>query len=367
MFYNPVVRFVLVLFLMALPASAQSWSVQTSGLSTNLRGVSVKRRGNGRYIVWASGSNSTILRSINNGETWDRIIIADARDLDFRDIEGFDDDKDTAYVMSSGNGEKSRIYKTSAGQPWTLQYSSKKPGFFLDSLACDSETHCVALSDPVDGKFLVIATNDGSHWNELPRDKMPPALPNEGAFAASGTSIALCDHGAIFFGTGSARVARVFRSTDAGQSWEAIETPIAAGNQTSGIFSLACEGPIVVVVGGDYKNPGNANQVAAFSSDAGETWRLAQQQPGGYRSAVGSFGHGSFAAVGPNGVDISQRPPGGGMRWQPSDKLNLNAVAFAGTEGWAVGPNGTIVRVKTRSAVKMQDGVPAEKPRRPGN
>jgi len=112
-------------------------------------------------------------------------------DLDFRDIEAFG--ASTAYLMSSGDGEKSRIYKTTdQGKSWTLQYTDKRAGFFLDSLACDSPTHCFALSDPVDGKFLILATTDGQHWNEPPRDKMPAALATEGAFAASGTSITLC-------------------------------------------------------------------------------------------------------------------------------------------------------------------------------
>ena len=182
------------------------WTVQTSGLDTNLRGVSVKSNGvserrpsnfESQYIIWASGSNGVVLRSINNGKTWKQISVTGGSDLDFRDIEAFD--ADTAYVMSSGDGDKSRIYKTTdGGQNWKLQYSDKRPGFFLDSLACDSKTHCLALSDPVDGKFLVLSTDDGEHWKELPRSQVLAALPHEGAFAASGTAIAICDQGDIY-------------------------------------------------------------------------------------------------------------------------------------------------------------------------
>jgi len=355
----------LLFFLMTLPASAQWWSVQTSGMDTNLRGVSVTRLRGGRdeYIVWAAGSNGTILRSVDNGKNWERLTIPDARDLDFRDIQGFDGDKDTAYAMSSGDGEKSRVYKTSdGGKTWQLQYSDKRTGFFLDALACDSKAHCVVLSDPIEGKFVVIATNDGRHWSELSRDKIPVALPKEGAFAASGTSIALCSPNAILFATGGASVARVFRSLDGGRSWKAIETPVAAGGPTSGIFGIACEGSLVVAVGGDYKNADSSKQVAAFSEDLGETWQLADSQPGGYRSAVGNFGPGSLVAVGPNGTDIGKRQSKGEMRWQPSDKLNLNAVGFAGTEGWAVGPSGTIARFKAHSGLGEKDREPVKRP-----
>jgi photosystem II stability/assembly factor-like uncharacterized protein len=326
-------------------AQAQWWEVQTSGLDTNLRGVSVKFNegspGGLHYFVWASGSNGVILRSTNDGKTWKQLAVAGGGDLDFRDIEAFD--ADVAYVMSSGDGDKSRIYKTAdGGKTWKRQYSDRRPGFFLDALACSSAMQCVALSDPVDGKFLVLSTDDGEHWKELPRDKMPAALPKEGAFAASGTAIALCE-GGIYFGTGGPK-ARIFHSPDQGRSWTAVETPISSGNESSGVFSIACEDKTLVAVGGDYQEPARANRVAIHSTDSGETWHLSVQQPGGYRSAIGSFSFGDFAAVGPNGTDVSHDE---GINWKHTDYLNLNAVSFRGTEGWAVGPKGTIARFVT--------------------
>jgi photosystem II stability/assembly factor-like uncharacterized protein len=279
-------------------------------------------------------------------------------DLDFRGIKGFD--ADTAYVMSSGDRDKSRIYKTTdGGKTWTLQYTDKRPGFFLDSLVCDSKTHCYALSDPVEGKFLVLSTDDGEHWKELPRDKMPAALPKEGAFAASGTSIAICDRGDnVYFGTGGAVSARVFRSADHGHSWTAAETPIASGNASSGIFSVACGGFLVVAVGGDYKDTANAKRVAAYSNDFGATWHLAERQPEGYRSAVAECGYGDFAAVGPTGTDISHDERGEAMHWQATDQLNLNAASFEGQVGWAVGPKGTIARFKNHFSYTIKNNAP---------
>jgi photosystem II stability/assembly factor-like uncharacterized protein len=337
----------LLLFLLDPADSAPWWLVQTTGLDTNLRGVSVKLNGHSEgkqhYFLWASGSNGVILRSIDDGKTWQQLPAPDGASLDFRDIEAFN--ADVAYVMSSGDGDKSRIYKTiDGGKTWKLQYSDQRPGFFLDSLACDSRTHCVALSDPVDGKFLVLSTADGEHWTELPRGNMPAALPKEGAFAASGTAIALCDAG-IFFGTGGPQ-ARIFHSPDQGQSWTAAETPIQSGNPSSGIFSVACKGrDTVVAVGGDYQQPASSDRVAIFSADAGKTWHLAATQPGGYRSAVASFSHSAFAAVGPNGTDVTHDR---GLHWTHTDTINLNAATFAAPEGWAVGPKGTIARFQAR-------------------
>jgi photosystem II stability/assembly factor-like uncharacterized protein len=340
---------------MASSDHAPSWQVQYTGVESNLRGVSVTSESGvtdsgvtdndkHNYIVWVTGSKRTILRSTEEGKTWTQLTIPGGADLDFRGIKAFG--ADTAYVMSSGDGDKSRIYKTAdGGKTWTLQYSDKRPGFFLDSLACDSKTHCLALSDPVDGKFLVLSTADGEHWTELPRDKMPAALPKEGGFAASNTSIAICGLGDdIYFGSGGAQTARVFHSADAGRSWSAVDTPVASGNAASGIFSIACHGSVVVAVGGDYKEPSAASHVAAYSTDSGVTWHLAEGQPGGYRSALGQFSHGDFIAVGPNGTDISHGEPIHMMHWKHADNLNLNAVSFDGSSGWGVGPKGTIAR-----------------------
>jgi photosystem II stability/assembly factor-like uncharacterized protein len=351
----------LLLFRLLLDTSDSSlwWSVQTKGLDTNLRGVSVRynqsSQGRQHYVVWASGSNGVILRSVNDGKTWKQIAVEGTDGLDFRDIEAFS--ADVAYVLSSGDGNKSLIYKTiDGGKGWKLQYFDKRPGFFLDSLACSSSTRCVALSDPVGGKFLVLNTEDGEHWNELPRGGMPAALPQEGAFAASGTAIALCQRG-IYFGTGGPK-ARIFHSADSGRTWTVVETPISSGNASSGIFSIACAGTTLVAVGGDYKEPARADRVAMYSED-GETWQLSAEQPGGYRSAVGSF-DGDYAAVGPNGTDVSKDH---GNHWQHTDHLNLNAVGFDGAEGgWAVGPQGTIARFKTHWFYEIRNRPPYPDP-----
>src|SRR5208282_3935665 len=273
MLYNsPVRAFTLIFTVIAalsLFASAQATSMRNTGFDSNLRGVSVSKTHSGNYAMWVSGTKGTVLRSLDDGQSWKQLKVEDGTDLDFRDIEAFGET--TAYVMSSGDGGRSRIYKTTdGGKSWTLQYTDKRPGFFLDSLACDSRTHCFALSDPVDGKFLILTTSDGQHWKELPRDKMPAALPTEGAFAASGTSIALCSDKDIYFGTGGP-AARVFHSADRGRSWNVTETPMASGSASRGIFSVACHGRSLVAVGGDYRSPASSNQVAVYSSDSGAT------------------------------------------------------------------------------------------------
>ena len=342
----PAMRIALLFFLFALPAEAQWWEVQTSGLDTNLRGVSAAyapdAKGAPMPAVWASGSNGVILRSLDTGKTWQRLHVAGGDTLDFRGIATFN--AVTAYVMSSGEGEKSRIYKTTdGGESWTLEYTGNRKEFFLDSIACLSDTHCFALSDPLDGKFLLLTTTDGQHWNALPSGNMPAALPGEGAFAASNSGLLLSGE-EIFFGTGGP-AARVFHSPDKGLTWTVSETPLAHGNASSGIFSITRgDENEVVVVGGDYQDPKRASPAAAYSLDEGKTWQLSALQPGGYRSAVACLEHALCLAVGPNGEDVSLSNVSA-AGWKSTDSLNLNAVAMLDLKnGWAVGPKGTIAR-----------------------
>src|SRR5215467_11316239 len=197
-------------------AAAQSWKVQTSGIDSNLRAVSAVHVSVEKRVptsaVWVSGSNGVVAFS----------------------------DK-TAYLMSSGEGEKSRIYKTTdGGETWKLQYSDNRKEFFLDTITCISEKECLALGDPIHGKFLLLKTADGNHWNPLAAENMPQALGGEGAFAASNTCLALSGEKEVFFGTGGP-AARIFHSTDGGFTWNVTRTPILQGNPSSGIFSLAAD------------------------------------------------------------------------------------------------------------------------------
>jgi photosystem II stability/assembly factor-like uncharacterized protein len=323
------------------------WTVQTSGIDTNLRGVSAAVFTDSHYaptpVVWASGSNGVILRSVDVGKKWKRISVPGGEALDFRSIQAFDDQK--AYVMSSGDGDKSRIYKTTdGGTTWKLQYTDKRKGFFLDALVCTSQLECRAVGDPIDGKFVILHTRDGEKWEQLSTDQMPAALPDEGAFAASGTCLATYSYEDVYFVTGGPG-ARLFHSSDAGYSWTVNSTPVVSGNASSGIFSITVWDKALVIVGGDYKDIGNSRNVAAYSADQGKSWKLAEKQPGGFRSAVARVDERILVAVGPNGEDFSDD---GGTHWKHTDSLNLNAVKVLSRDyAWAVGTNGTIARLNS--------------------
>ena len=336
-----------VLSLLVVPmlesSSPAQWTPQASDTKARLRGLSVVND----KIVWASGTQGTFVRTTDGGTTWKAGMVAGASELDFRDIHAVDDRK--AYLLSIGEGEKSRIYQTTdGGKSWTLQFMNRDPKGFLDALAFWDASHGIALGDPVDGRFTILSTNDGGvNWKKSPSENMPQALKGEGAFAASGTCLVVRGDRSVWFGTGGANVSRVFRSDDRGQSWKVDETPIRAGNATSGIFSLAFYSENRgVAIGGDYKDPEQTDAIVAWTSDRGRTWTLPRATgPAGYRSAVAivpGTTRPTLVAVGPTGSDFSTD---GGQTWLPLGKMGFHAVGFASPDaGWAVGENGMIAK-----------------------
>jgi photosystem II stability/assembly factor-like uncharacterized protein len=337
-----------ILFCLLATVAGAWWSVKTTGVDTNLRGVSVvaSTSTGPNTTIWATGSNGVILRSTDSGESWEQLQISPGQLWDLRGVRAFDEKN--AYAMSSGEGQLSHIFKTSdGGKHWNMQYADLRREFYLDGIACISSTNCFALSDPVNGKFLILHTEDGDHWRQLDGAGMPAALEKEGAFAASNSSLLVYGEREIYFASGGP-AARVFHSVDLGRSWTIAETPVMSGIAPQGIFSLARSGDTVVAVGGDYAKPERQERVAAYSLDRGKTWKLAERMPGGYRSAVVRYRNG-FVAVGPNGADISED----GIRWMPAGELNLNAVGFAGGEGWGVGVKGTVARFTERTSQKQ--------------
>jgi photosystem II stability/assembly factor-like uncharacterized protein len=323
------------------------WVAQSSGTTAELRGLAVVTD----KVAWASGTGGTVVRTIDGGTTWQVTHIEGADSLDLRDINAVDER--IAWVLSIGQGPSSRIYRTrDAGATWTLQFTNPEPKAFYDAIAFWDSDNGMAMSDPVNGYFRIITTkNGGRSWEKMPTDSMPPALENEGGFAASGTCLIVADDGVAYFGTGGAVVSRVFRTKDSGKTWKVAETPIVAGNASAGIFSLALRdsrGKRAIAVGGDYRKPAESTKNVAGTNDSGADWFTGTREyPHGYRSGVayvpGTDGR-MVIATGLSGSDISSDS---GASWKLFDQTGYNTVGFADnrTSGWAVGPQGRIAKL----------------------
>ncbi|HEV3118252.1 MAG TPA: glycosyl hydrolase, partial [Gemmataceae bacterium] len=228
------------------------WQQQTINSDADFRGLCAVNA----KVAWVSGTKGTYGRTIDAGKTWSVGKVPGAAKLDFRDVEAFGET--TAYLLSAGPGAASRIYKTAdGGITWILQFTNRDAEAFFDAMAFWDDRNGVALSDPVKRQFHLIVTDDGgTNWKRLSGMNLPPALPNEGAFAASGTCLVTHGKTDVWFCTGGATTARVFHSHDRGQDWTISETPILAGTSSAGIFSIAFrDRNRGMIVGGDYRKP----------------------------------------------------------------------------------------------------------------
>jgi len=330
-------RILLVLFLFVMLA-VPHWTVQTSGVTQRLRGVSaVSER-----VAWASGAGATVLRTEDGGGTWQKLNVT-TEALDFRDVDAVD--AQTAYIMSIGNGPASRIYKTTdAGKTWNLQFKNDDDKAFLDAMSFWDANHGIAFGDSVDKQFYILTTADGGGtWSRVPPANLPPAQGNEGAFAASGTNIAVFGKSHAWIGTGAAAKSRVLYTSDGGRTWQVADTPLASG-PTAGIFSIAFrDAKHGVIAGGDYKNEQEAVDNLAVTSDGGATWKLVKGLSG-FRSVVAylpGLKTPALIALGPAGGDYSLDD---GQTWKPIDGPGFDTFSFVPGKqiGWGAGAEGKI-------------------------
>jgi hypothetical protein len=369
-----------------LPAQ-QVWQMQESGTGAGLRGIdSVDGT-----VAWASGTGGTVLRTTDGGAHWQKCAVPDATKdgatLDFRGVQAWD--SDTAIVMASGPGEKSRLYKTTDGcKTWALLLKNTDPEGFYDSFWLNAiYGEGMLVGDPVNGRFTVLDTQDGGVTWKPDRSK---SLGSHGVplavFAASNSSIGKASRGTgdergpgvdhfDGFATGGkggafliekwegrsrtkarfshGRYASMFLLPD----WNRRAIPLAAGAESAGAFALALRytgSPCsdcgfgkywhLVAVGGDYAKPNDAAGTAAFSAtDGGWTWTASTTPPRGFRSAVQwSEALKLWITVGTNGSDISRDD---GKTWHPLDDGNWNALSLP----FVVGPNGRIARLDPQS------------------
>ncbi len=99
---------------------------------------------------------------------------------------------------------------------------------------------------------LWVTHDGGSTWT--PADELQ-ALPGESLFAASNSAMT-ANGEQIWLGTSKARVLR----SKGLAGWQSTQTPLASGNDSSGVFSVAFRDQSHgIAVGGDYRKPGETS------------------------------------------------------------------------------------------------------------
>ena len=297
-------------------------------------------------VVWVSGAGGAVGRTTDGGATWRTAVVPGADTLQFRDVVAFD--AQTAWALSIGNGASSRVVKTTdGGASWRTVWVNDRPEAFFDCLSFWDPLRGLAYSDSVDGELVILTTADGGEtWQRVPPESLPPALPGEGGFAASGTCVATRGTGLAWVATGNADPARVLRTDDGGRSWSASPAPVVAG-EAKGLASVAMwDDQRGIAVGGDIGDPQSRADAVAVTADGGRTWQRGGRLPfpGAAYGVATVPGTSAAVAVGPGGAALSRD---GGRSWERFDDRAWWGVAAAGPDAvWLTGPDGRIARVR---------------------
>jgi len=318
---------------------------QDSGTANGLIAVSPVNP----QVVWASGRFGTFTVTTDGGKTWKAGVVPGAELLQFRDVEGVS--AKVAYLQSIGaNPEDFRIYKTvDGGATWTMQFQNQNPLAFYDCFAFWTPKKGISFSDSVNGVFPNLRITDGMVWEDISAN-MPPALPGEAGFAASGTCVATRGGQYAWIATSASRI---LATRDGGDTWDAYDTPLWT-SPAGGAFTVAFRNPWNGIVGGgDLVETDRAG--AATSSDGGMTWTLTNPPPvtGAIFGLAYAQGIGGGDGYGSRTVVVTANA--GGAAWTPDEGMTWYtlpgvtgywAVAFASPKaGWLVGTDGRILKI----------------------
>lgn len=282
--------------------------ILTEGANTSIRGMSIPND----EVIWVSGSNGTVGKSIDGGKRWRWFVIDGYEKTDFRDIEAFD--STTAIAMGVGN--PAYILKTTdGGFHWRKVFERNIEGMFLDAMDFKNPQEGICVGDPINMSeinrklFYIIRTYDGGDtWAEVPLYKMPPAQKGEGIFAASGTNIEFLDNPDFEYAfiTGG-YISNLYMIGRENKKSKAVTIPILSGKETTGPFSMATDKQKrMYCIGGDYKVPKDYFDNFYFTNDAGEKWKTPTNGPPfGYRSCIRLISNKMMVACGPTGVDFA--------------------------------------------------------------
>ena len=325
-------------FLIALLISTLSHTQQvqllTSGTKSSFRGMSVVTD----QILWVSGSNGTVGRSVDGGTTWQWLPVKGFEKRDFRDIEAFD--KNTALVIAIA--EPAQILKTvDGGQTWKIVFTDSTKGMFLDAMDFFDKKNGIVVGDPVEGKvYFAFTKNKGDEWIRFDgseRRRRWVANDGEAFFASSGTNIRYLKKDKYRLVSGGKSARWFDENGDHALS-------IIQGKESTGANSIAVFRNQYTVVGGDFANDKDTTRNCLVSNDGGVNWLSPTLAPRGYRSCVIYITSNRLLTCGTSGVDVSED---GGMNWRliSTDGFHVCQKGKKGNAVFLAGGNGRIAKL----------------------
>ncbi|MEM0924711.1 MAG: hypothetical protein AAGJ83_01615 [Planctomycetota bacterium] len=283
-------------------------------------------------VICVAGNGPEVWISEDSGLTWKNRTPQETNVTDYRcvAIPSGDDPNRPTILLASAGSPAVILRSTDRGLHWTRVYENEHPSAFLDALRFWDQNHGLAFGDPIDGRFLILATQDGGRsWRPCPCEIA--AIEGEAGFAASNGSITLAQPATAMIGLGGRKdggPSRVLRTSDAGRTWAVSEVPPIPAGPSSGVFAIDLRSDGVgIAVGGTYEQTENPAGNIAVTRDAGRTWAVPTDRPPGYRSSIVSVvdkngKNSAWVVTGPSGTDLSFD----GQRWQPLGQSGFHSL-----------------------------------------
>ncbi|HWQ81346.1 MAG TPA: YCF48-related protein [Ignavibacteria bacterium] len=232
----------LLLFVFAVNAFSQTWTAQTSGVTTSLNCVSAVDAN----IGWIGGNGGVILKTVNGGANWTNVANGTVGTADIYAICALS----ASVCLVSTSPANTFVYRTSdGGTTWTQVFT--QVGGFIDDIRFKDANNGIMYGDPVSARWSIWrTTNAGVTW-----DSAGCFLP-QAASEAGWNNAMFVNGNTVYFGTNSTKV---YKSTNFG----------ATGSWTSGATTGSANSYSVAFNG----NIGFSGQtVAVKSTDAGSTY-----------------------------------------------------------------------------------------------
>ncbi|MGB1002950.1 MAG: WD40/YVTN/BNR-like repeat-containing protein [Salibacteraceae bacterium] len=221
--------------------------------------------------VWFAGSKGVWGYTQNSGKTWT---------IDTLKIDRANPEIRSVKVTPNGNiylvniANPAGVYKSiNKGKSWTLVYTDTAQDAFFDAIDFWDNQNGILLGDASKNCLhIAITKNGGDSWFRVDCDSIPSTLFGENPFAASNSNIGL-GPSSVFIPTGGKSKSRVFYSTNLGNSWKVSSTPIIAGEQMTGIFSIDMSSDSIgIVAGGNWDKADMECNNLALTRNGGLTW-----------------------------------------------------------------------------------------------
>ncbi len=222
-------------------------------------------------VVWAlvevdGEKMMQFIKTLNGGKTWKPDTFDISGNLDIAMICALS--KDIAWVPVFPKGEDRKgcgIYKTiDGGATWKRQKTAVFKGekAFPNVVYFWDKNTGFCMGDPNDGYFEIYTTTDGgANWKRVEKTKIPDILFDD-EYGTVGYFCVAADE-TVFFNTTKGRI---FKSTDKGNTWTVIKTPLSGRNKCA--FADENNGVLIELMDNSM-----ANARAYTTSDGGKSWK----------------------------------------------------------------------------------------------